>query len=359
MKKNIQSWFLFSICFLILIASILFYLSNQKLEKTTQNVTLTNVGFDTAITFSCSATKSEFDSYVKLIQETYIYYNQLFDQYHSYDINNVYTLNQKAKSEYIPVDEELIECIQIAKKVYDTNSKFDITSGSLLSIWHTKRLEGISLNEQGKDGILPSENEINQAQNHMGFHLLDIKGNTIHYLDSQLQLDLGGIAKGYASQKVKEKLKEAGCDNGFINAGGNVVLLGKKDWHIGIQDPDSNESLLDFQTNEDVCIVTSGDYQRYYTINNQKYSHIIDPDTGYPANLHRSVTVIAKDSAIADAYSTLLFCLSVEDGMKLLEDSDIQAIWITNQESSIEKALQNNDYNIYSTPDTKISFHTS
>ncbi|MGM9946830.1 FAD:protein FMN transferase [Floccifex sp.] len=359
MKKNIQSWFLFSICFLILIASILFYLSNQKPKETTQSITLTNVGFDTAITFSCTTTKTEFDSYVSLIQEAYTYYNQLFDQYHSNDINNVYTLNQKAKNEYIQVDEELIDCIQIAKKVYEINSKFDITSGSLLSIWHTKRLEGISLNEQGKDGFLPDENEIHEAKKHIGFNLLDIQGNTIHYLDPQLQLDLGGIAKGYASQKVKEKLNEAGCDNGFINAGGNVVLLGKKDWHIGIQDPDSNESLLDYQTNEDVCIVTSGDYQRYYTIDNQKYSHIIDPDTGYPANLHRSVTVICKDSAIADAYSTLLFCLSVEDGIKLLEDTDIQAIWITNQECSIEKTLQNENYNIYCTPDTKISFTTS
>lgn len=135
-------------------------------------------------------------------------------------------------------------------------------------------------------------------------------------------LDLGGIAKGYTAQLTKEKLNKAGLHNGFINAGGNVVLIGKKsdgsNWNIGVQNPDSSDSLLNIevdQTNQ--AIVTSGDYQRYYTVNGTRYSHIIDPDTLMPAKQCRSVTVLTKNSTKADGLSTALFSLNFEDGYAL------------------------------------------
>ena len=119
---------------------------------------------------------------------------------------------------------------------------------------------------------------------------------------------------------AKEALNKAGLTNGYINAGGNVVLLGEKEdgtnWKIGIQSPDASDALVQYSTKKATCLVTSGDYQRYFTYKNKKYSHIIDPKTGYPANYVRSVTVITKDSGKADALSTTLFCMSVEDGKK-------------------------------------------
>ncbi|MGM9890525.1 MAG: FAD:protein FMN transferase [Floccifex porci] len=332
MKKTIRSWFMIVFCFLIFIISLLFYLSNPKSKTEKQSITLTNLGFDTAITFTATCTKKEFDQYVSLLSKKYTYYNQLFDPYHEYELSNIYTINHQGYHHPVEVDEELIDCIQIAKEVYDIQSKFDITSGKLLSLWHTYRIEGIEKNEMGLDGLLPSEYEIQQDINCRGFDKIRIEGNTIELLDENIQLDLGGIAKGYASQKVKEALNKAGCDNGFINAGGNVVLLSSKEqgWKIGIQNPDESSSLLEIDTKEDVSIVTSGDYQRYYTVNGTEYSHIIDPDTGYPATYNRSVTVITKDSSYADALSTLLFLLPIDQGLQIVNNLsfDVEVIWI-------------------------------
>ena len=100
-------------------------------------------------------------------------------------------------------------------------------------------------------------------------------------MDPELSIDLGAIAKGYTAQLAKEALNKVGLKNGYINAGGNVVLLGEKEdgsnWKIGIQSPDSNDALVQYATKKATCLVTSGDYQRYFTYKNKKYSHIIDP----------------------------------------------------------------------------------
>ncbi len=355
MKKNIRFWISLSLCFLLLLVSIIFY-SQHESSTQTYSQTLTDVGFDTPITFSATCTEDEYETYLEIVKSMYIENNERFDQYNAYEnINNVYTINHEAYNNPIEIDSILLDCIQQGLKANERNSQFDITQGNILSLWHTYREEGITLNDQGESGHLPSSEEIETALTHAGSDLIKIDGNTIELLDPEVQIDLGGIAKGYTTQLVKEKLNQEGLTNGFINAGGNVVTLGDKEdgsnWVIGIQNPDDNEALLSVDIEGSKAIVTSGDYQRYYQVDDTNYSHIIDFTTGYPAKYCRSVTVICNDSTLADSLSTTLFCLSYEQGLALAQEYDIEVIWIfsKDQKPDTSATLEIDDFYIYST----------
>lgn len=351
-NKSILSWLVLSICFLVFISSVIFFVQNKDNETTENlNVTLTDVGFDTPITLNCSCSQADFAKYTKILRKTFKENNKRFDQYHAYkNMNNLYTLNHEAYDHPIQMDETFIDCLKLAMKMQSENSQFDISQGALLNLWHDARE-----NTQ----VPPSDDKIQEALKHIDLKNIQINKNEVSYLDSELSIDLGAIAKGYTAQLAKEALNKAGLKNGYINAGGNVVLLGEKEdgsnWKIGIQSPDSSDALVQYETKKATCLVTSGDYQRYFTYKNKKYSHIIDPQTGYPANYVRSVTVITNDSGKADALSTTLFCMSVEDGMKYLStlNYDVQAIWIVNKDIDIKADFETKDYKIITTDKIK------
>lgn len=358
---SLRGWILISVCFLILIGSISYYFSNPgSKQNSSQQITFTDVGFDTAITFEANCSKSDFDHYASIVSETFQSYNRLFDQYHSYDnINNVYTINHNAYNKALSIDPELKNLIQIAMNFNAINSKFDCTQGDLLDLWHTYREEGLTLNANGQDGKIPNDQDIKDALEHGGNDKVILQEDTIQFTDPDTKIDLGGIAKGYATQKAKERLEQDGCQEGYINAGGNVVLMGTKSnepWKIGIKDPDQEASVIEVTSIEPKSFVTSGDYQRYYKANDQIYSHIIDPDTGYPATFHRSVTIICEDSTLADLLSTTLFCMPLSEGKTFLSEHypDVQAIWIDDVNKDGEKPLfQTKEYNIYATDNCK------
>lgn len=134
-------------------------------------------------------------------------------------MNNLYTLNHEAYDHPIQMDETFIDCLKLAMKMQSENSQFDISQGALLNLWHDARE-----NTQ----VPPSDEKIQEALNHISLDTIQINGHEVSYLDSQLSIDLGAIAKGYTAQLAKEALNKAGLTNGYINAGGNVVLLGKK-----------------------------------------------------------------------------------------------------------------------------------
>ncbi|MBB5183253.1 FAD:protein FMN transferase [Catenisphaera adipataccumulans] len=362
MKKTMKNWLAVSLCFLILVVSIVFYLNNRPDDNAVRerSITMTDVGFDTSITFKATCSKEDFDKYTKIVRKMYKHYNKLYDAYNSYKgVNNVYTLNQEAYDHAVEVDPDLTDCIELGLQMNETCSQFDITQGDIMSIWHTYREEGIQLNDEGKSGKLPDDAQLQEALTHAGSDKVIIEGNTIRFTDPELKLDLGGIAKGYTSQLVKEELNKRGLKNGFINAGGNVVILGAKsdgsDWKIGIQNPDGNTALITYETDSDDAIVTSGDYQRYYKVGKKKYSHIIDFTTGYPANYCRSVTVVCSDSGKADALSTALYCLNYEDGKKLAEKEKIGAVWIFTKSQAPDDSpdLKSDGFYIYATDNMK------
>jgi len=223
----------------------------------------------------------------------------------------------------------VIEFLKDCKEFYEVTDKaVNVAMGSVLRLWHDARTEGL---RDPVNSALPDKDKLKEASTHMGFEhiVIDEEASTVYISDPECSLDVGAIAKGWATQKVAENAPEGL----LISVGGNVCATGPKDesgtpWVIGVQDPDDNQKNLHtiyFQTG---AVVTSGDYQRYYVVDGEKYHHIIDPATGMPSTYWRAVTIVCQDSGVADALSTALFLLPLEEGKALLERYDAQAIWI-------------------------------
>ena len=166
--------------------------------------------------------------------------------------------------------------------------------------------------------------------------IIDEQESTVYFRDPDMRLDVGAIAKGYAVQQVTRFAKDNLWSAAAISIGGNVTTFGFKNddgktkWTIGIDNPDTKaEDYLLTVNITDRAVVTSGDYQRYYTVDGKRYCHIIDPDTLMPAEYVSGVSVICDDSALGDALSTTLFNMSINDGKKLVESMDgVEAVWV-------------------------------
>ena len=148
-----------------------------------------------------------------------------------------------------------------------------------------------------------------------------------------MSLDVGAIAKGYAAEMIAESLREKGISGYLISIGGNVCAVGAKpdgkQWTVGIEDP-FGDGFCETVGVRDVSVVTSGSYQRYFELDGVRYHHIIDPDTLFPENRFVSVTVISGNSALADALSTALFNMNIEQGKALVASlEDTHAMWLT------------------------------
>ena len=158
--------------------------------------------------------------------------------------------------------------------------------------------------------------------------ILDEEAGTVFYADPEMSLDVGAIAKGYALEQVCKAAREGL----LISVGGNVRATGPKpdggSWVVGIQNPTGEEGYLHTVEVQDISVVTSGDYQRYYTVDGVSYHHIIDPATNYPGRLWRAVTVLCPDSGLADGLSTALFLLPQAEGQALLDKFGCEALWV-------------------------------
>jgi len=188
---------------------------------------------------------------------------------------------------------------------------FDMSLGRLKALWG---LDG----EQPK---VPTERAIKEALVGVGPHSLTVTGQTARKAAPQLQHDLGGIAKGYAVDRAVAILREHGVVNAAVNAGGDMSLLGQRhgrDWRIGIQHPRQPAAVLTAVEISNRAVVTSGDYERFFEQDGQRYHHLFDPKTGSPAGRCQSVTVVADQVAEADGLATALFVLGPVEGLKLL-----------------------------------------
>ena len=264
------------------------------------------------------------DSHELLLKE-----HQLFDIYNDYDgVNNIKTINDNAGKEPVKVDAKLIELLKWGKEIYTlTNGKLNIAYGAVLRLWHAKREIGMADQEKGE---LPDEEALREAAKHTNIDdvIIDEEAGTVFLKDPEMSLDVGGIAKGYATEDAAKLIEGAGSDSFMLNLGGNLRAIGLKDNKEKWVCPVENPTYRDNQTGDQYAIVTyldnaslvtSGDYERYYVVDGERYHHIVDPDTMYPARYHRSVTILTHDSALADALSTALFCMSVEDGKALIK----------------------------------------
>ena len=286
--------------------------------------------FDTVTTMVGYADSQEtFTAQAQQIHDELLEYHQLYDIYNDYDgMNNLKTVNDNAGIAPVEVDARILDMLEFSRELYEeTGGRVNVAMGGVLSLWHDAREAGI---EDPANAYLPDQDALEEAARHADWSnvVIDEEAGTVYLADPDMSLDVGAIAKGYAVERVCETAP-AGM---LISVGGNVRATGRKPdgspWVVGIDNPDGGDFLHTLYV-EDSSVVTSGDYQRYYLVDGQRYHHIIDPDTLYPATRWRSVSILCADSGIADSLSTALFTLSQEDGQKLLDAFDAEALWMT------------------------------
>ena len=256
-------------------------------------------------------------------------YHKLFDIYYEYSgVTNLKTINLNAGGEPMKVESELIDFLLYAKELYTlTNGEMNIMMGSVLSLWHDAREGGSSI---------PSDEALSEAALHTSIDLLEIdeKNQTVRISDPKASIDVGALGKGYATEKAAEYLESIGVTSYVLNIGGNIRIIGTKPdgsgWKTGIKDPKNTSTYAKYLMISDISCVTSGDYERYYTVDGVRYHHIIDKDTLMPATFFSSVTILTADSGLADALSTALFSMSYEDGLAIVNKiGGVEVVWIT------------------------------
>ncbi len=281
--------------------------------------------------------EDEFEDNCRVADELLKKYHKYFDIYYQYSgVNNLKTLNDNAGVSPVELDRELLEFLLYAKEMYLlTGGEMNIAMGAVTSLWHDCREEAA---DDPAAARVPSREELDAAKAHTSIDALviDLEGGTAYITDPQTSLDVGAIGKGYATEKCAELLIERGVDAYVLNIGGNIRIIGDKPdgkgWITGIQNPDksSDESFVARIDIKDTSCVTSGSYERYYTVSGKNYHHVIDKDTLYPSEHFSSVTVICKDSALADVLSTTLFCMSYDDGLSLISRiGGVDALWVS------------------------------
>ncbi|MBO6130136.1 MAG: FAD:protein FMN transferase [Pseudobutyrivibrio sp.] len=306
-------------------------------EKTKYTATFLDI-FDTRTEIVGYAyTEDEFSEQAALIKERLVFYNNLYDIYNDYEgVNNIKTINDNAGKEPVKVDQEIIDLLKFSKDMYElTDGKTNIAMGAVLSIWHDYREYGTNNPERA---TLPDIDELKAAANHTNIDnmIIDEEACTVFLKDPEMSLDVGSTAKGYAVQKVMEYAKAQGMDNILLSLGGNISGLGTRidgtSFRIAIQNPDldSDEEYIEkVDITDGQCVVSSGDYQRYYYVDGKLYCHIINPDTLFPSEEFAAVSVITNDSGTADALSTALYTMSLEEGMEFINSlEDVEAMWV-------------------------------
>ncbi|MBC8631233.1 FAD:protein FMN transferase [[Eubacterium] tenue] len=243
--------------------------------------------------------------------------------------SDIYKINQNAGKKFTKVSNDTYKVIKTSIHFSDiSDGNFDTTIGSLVNLW----------NIGNQNAKVPMKSEIDKALSTINYKniTLDDKDNQIMLKNKDSKIDLGGIAKGYAADKVVEYLKNQEVKGAIVNLGGNIYTLGTKDkdanFNIGIQDPTKPRgNSIGSLSISNKSVVTSGIYERYIKKDNKIYHHILSPKTGFPVdNELSSVTIISDNSMNCDALSTTTFSLGTKEGLKLIESlPNTQAIFIT------------------------------
>lgn len=290
--------------------------------------------FDTVITISgYENSKEDFDKVSREMLEMFGEYHRLYSIYDTFDgIENLCTINDAHRT--VTVDRRIIDLLVYSKRMYDvTGGIVNIAMGSVLSLWHDYRTAG---NDDPDNASLPPIDLLRSAAEHTDISklIIDEQNCTVTLTDPLMSLDVGAIAKGYATECVAQAFEQKGVTGYVMSVGGNVRTIGTKPdgdkWTVGIENPNGEEYLAYLKLN-DQSLVTSGSYQRFYYVDGKQYHHIISPDTLMPATEYLSVSVVCKDSGLADTLSTALFCLPYNQGLELISKlTEVEAMWVTN-----------------------------
>ncbi len=235
--------------------------------------------------------------------------------------SDISSINESA-GEPVIVSEETAELLQIALHYASlSEGAFDITLRPVTALWDFT----------AASPALPDEEALSAAVASVDYRHLTVTGNTVTL--SEGALDLGGIAKGFIADRVRDLLLEQGVISALIDLGGNIVVCGtkeNKDWRIGIKDPANTEELCAIVTGQDLSVVTSGIYERGFTLDGVRYHHLLSPESGMPVqNGLASVTIVCERSVQADALSTTCFVLGEERAKALLNDLEgVEALFV-------------------------------
>jgi len=245
------------------------------------------------------------------------------------ETSNVAEINANSGIKPIKAKPEVAYLLQESLSYCEkTKGLFDPSIGALVKVW----------NIGFDNATVPAASDLRRALGLIDYGKIafDRQNDTVFLSEPGMRLDFGAIAKGYAADEAARICAERGIHSAMIDLGGNIYALGKKRgktaWTIGIRDPENQQvdPIITFPV-EDKSIVTSGVYERYFESDGKRYHHILDPRTGFPAdNGILSVTIIAKSSTKADALSTSTFLLGIDEGMKLANEENVDAVFITN-----------------------------
>ena len=260
------------------------------------------------------------------------------NRYHS----EVMSINHAAGKQPVAVSKLVFDLISQAKAAsLLPDSKFNLAIGPLVKLWK------IGFNGRS----IPEKDEIARRLTLTNPNHIDLNrtNQTVYLAKTGMEIDLGAIAKGYIADIIKLLLAQYNIFQAIINCGGNVLTIGyspitaDKQWHIGLKRPFTEaNNLLGIIHVEDKSVVTSGIYERYFTLNDQLYHHILDPHTGYPLNneLH-SVTIISDNSLTGDIYSTIFYGLGIRQGLsELKKKQNIGVIFVTRDKKIIIQSNQ-------------------
>lgn len=252
----------------------------------------------------------------------------------AYDENTqLYKLNERGF--FKNTSPELVYIIEKSQHYHDiSNGAFDITAKPIIDLWESKF---------APDGPQkpPTDKEINDTLDHVNISNVTIDATDI-YMEKDMKITLGGVAKGFAVDKAIESLKEDSIEHGFVNAGGDGKYIGYREghekWRIGLQNPDKGGEYITKMNLHNMSVATSGNYERYYN-DSIDASHIVDPRTGKSTSKIISSTVIAKTAMDADAYSTSVFVLGEEKGLEMIEQLDnVECLIITSNRSIVRSS---------------------
>lgn len=316
---------------IITIFIILFLLPLFSGCGTTQNTELTGTGFyfNTVISVTLYGTSDE-----QLLADCF----SMAETYENYFSNTIADSDiskiNAAGGSPVTVHDETVELLEAGIAYGElSGGKFDITIGQLSDLWD---ISTKALIAESNASMIPSDADIKAALATVDYRCIQIDGNEVTLANPDARIDLGGIAKGYIADQMKAYLNEQGVTSGFINLGGDVLALGPKSgggsYNIGIQKPfDETGTSIAAVRITDETVVSSGVYERCFTVDDVLYHHILDTSTGYPYdNGLLGVTIITNSSVDGDALATTCFSLGLTDGMALVESlPDTEAVFIT------------------------------